>query len=169
MYARIENNSIAEFSLNEWDIRTRFQDRCLPVNLLGNLPDGYVYVMPGTKPTADEYHEIIEVYPSFDGANWIQTWEIRERFTEEERQTYDAEKLATKWVNLRAERDERIKDSDWLVSRHRDQVDAGITPTLDNATYQGWLVYRQELRDLPDAITDPYNVNWPSKPSELST
>jgi hypothetical protein len=28
----------------------------------------------------------------------------------------------------------------------------------------GWATYRQQLRDLPSTITDPFNVTWPTPP-----
>lgn len=50
---------------------------------------------------------------------------------------------------LRAQRDAAISDTDWVVLRHRDEIDSGRTPTLSHAEYVSLLAHRQELRDWP--------------------
>ena len=35
---------------------------------------------------------------------------------------------------------------------------------LTDSQKQDWVNYRQLLRDLPDSITDPFNVTWPTTP-----
>tara|TARA_R110000803_G_scaffold101771_2_gene169769 strand:- start:79 stop:447 length:369 start_codon:yes stop_codon:yes gene_type:complete len=56
---------------------------------------------------------------------------------------------------LRRKRDELLKESDWTQSKD-------LTLTNDEA----WKKYRQELRDLPQTITDiaGNEVEYPSKP-----
>lgn len=54
----------------------------------------------------------------------------------------------------RARRQAALDASDWIIARHRDQLDlvaAGLLeiPTLTDAEYQAWLAYRQAWRDLP--------------------
>lgn len=64
-------------------------------------------------------------------------------------EAYEAEQA---WVSLRADRDQRLKSSDWT------QVpDAPV----DQAA---WATYRQALRDLPQNTTDPRQVVWPTPP-----
>jgi len=66
--------------------------------------------------------------------------------------------------DVRAERDQRVAVDDWLVQRHRDQVDAG-TPTVQTAAqYSALLVYRQALRDVPQQAGFPSDVDWPARP-----
>ena len=54
----------------------------------------------------------------------------------------------------RARRQAALDASDWIIARHRDQLDlvaAGLlkNPVLTGAEYQAWLAYRQAWRDLP--------------------
>lgn len=56
------------------------------------------------------------------------------------------------WERLRNHRDALLADCDWRVV-----ADApwDVAP---------WQAYRQALRDLPDATTDPRKAVWPTKP-----
>lgn len=64
----------------------------------------------------------------------------------------DAIELEKAWKLFRKDRNNRLQASDWT------QVpDAPV----DQAA---WAAYRQELRDLPDNITDINNITWPTPP-----
>ena len=56
-------------------------------------------------------------------------------------------------ADLRAERDRRLAETDWM---------AGSDVTMSSA----WTTYRQALRDVPsqDGVTGLDNVAWPTKP-----
>jgi len=58
------------------------------------------------------------------------------------------------WSNIRADRDERLADTDWTQ-----------TPDVPQETIWKWKTYRQDLRDIPQKQTDPNNITWPTKPS----
>lgn len=64
-------------------------------------------------------------------------------------------------VEMRAERDRRLAASDWTQL-----PDAAAT--LDPNVAADWAGYRQELRDLPATVTDPYQVEWPTPPGGSS-
>ena len=55
------------------------------------------------------------------------------------------------WNELRAERNRRLAETDYLAL-----VDATLTDDIKT--------YRQDLRDLPANTTDPANPVWPIKP-----
>lgn len=57
------------------------------------------------------------------------------------------------WGQLRARRNALLQASDWtaLSDAH-----------LSQAKKDAWFAYRQELRDLPDSVTDPTQVEWPT-------
>lgn len=63
-------------------------------------------------------------------------------------------------IELRRERDIKLRACDWLVIRHASQD----TKTLSDADYAELKVYMQALRDLP-ATVDLNNIAWPTKPS----
>tara|TARA_B100002052_G_scaffold176856_1_gene160971 strand:+ start:1293 stop:1553 length:261 start_codon:yes stop_codon:yes gene_type:complete len=63
----------------------------------------------------------------------------------------DAEILARKWQQIRAERNQKLFETDWRATSDR---------TLSDA----WRDYRQALRDVP-AQTDVDNIVWPTEPS----
>jgi len=64
------------------------------------------------------------------------------------------------WNYLRAERDRRLAECDWVVTRAVDLSNDGLGIQLE----QVWVQYRQALRDLPANTTDPANPVWPTKP-----
>jgi hypothetical protein len=66
-------------------------------------------------------------------------------------------KLDQAWTTLRTERNRRLAASDWtqLVDSH-----------LSQEKKDAWAAYRQELRDLPDEVTDPTQVEWPLDPTQ---
>jgi tail assembly chaperone len=58
---------------------------------------------------------------------------------------------------IRVERNQRLSACDWTQA-----PDAPV----DQAA---WQAYRQQLRDLMSAITDPQNVPWPMRPNSEET
>jgi len=61
------------------------------------------------------------------------------------------ELLARKWESIRAQRDNKLFETDWRASSDL---------TLSDA----WKTYRQALRDVPTQ-SDPDNITWPTEPS----
>ena len=59
--------------------------------------------------------------------------------------------INSQWSNIREERDEKLKETDWRASSDL---------TLSDA----WKNYRQALRDVPSQ-SDPFAITWPTKPS----
>jgi hypothetical protein len=64
---------------------------------------------------------------------------------------------------IRSRRDAALADTDWLVLRQRDEVDAGEAQTLTADQYATLLNYRKMLRDMPSADGWP-NVALPAAP-----
>lgn len=56
---------------------------------------------------------------------------------------------------IRIQRDLLLKESDF--SQLPDSP-------FDNNTIEEWKQYRQELRDFPNNVQDPFNPDWPVKP-----
>lgn len=57
--------------------------------------------------------------------------------------------------NIRAHRDRRLADTDWIVA---------VSYERGELVPQVWADYRQALRDVPDQAGFPYAVEWPKKP-----
>ena len=59
--------------------------------------------------------------------------------------------INSEWVNIRSQRNFKLKDTDWRASSDLTMSDA-------------WKTYRQALRDITTQA-DPYNITWPTEPS----
>ena len=68
-------------------------------------------------------------------------------------------KIDAAWAALRAERNRRLTATDWVALS-----DAHLSQDRKDA----WFAYRQELRDLPDVVTDPLAVEWPLDPTQVA-
>jgi hypothetical protein len=68
-------------------------------------------------------------------------------------------------TQLRSQRNSMLSATDWIVIRHRDQGDAGGTPSLTSAQIGNVLAYRQALRDVPQKPGFPATVTWPAVPA----
>ena len=67
-------------------------------------------------------------------------------------------------AQARIKRDQLVDDTQWLVQRHRDQIEVTEPTTLTADQYKGLLAYRQALRDVPAQTGFPDNIVWPSYP-----
>jgi len=67
----------------------------------------------------------------------------------------ESEILVDKWQDIRNERNDLLKETDWVVSK---ASETGVAIT------DAWKTYRQALRDVPTQ-SDPDNITWPTKPS----
>ncbi|WP_199032092.1 phage tail assembly chaperone [Ralstonia sp. ASV6] len=68
---------------------------------------------------------------------------------------------------LRAKRDRLLESTQWLVIRHRDQLEAGFDPSLTGDQFQRVLIYRQALRDVSKQAGFP-DVAMPELSADLS-
>ena len=73
----------------------------------------------------------------------------------EQEAAYKAQKDAEQAKAVRADRDKRLSDTDWLVIKNL-ELNQNIPGT--------WEVYRQALRDVPQQAGFPWTVNWPVAP-----
>ena len=68
----------------------------------------------------------------------------------------DARILAAEWVNIRAERDRLLAETDWMMLSDTGTVSAA------------WKNYRKALREIPqsqDSVKKFEDIKWPDKPS----
>jgi hypothetical protein len=66
--------------------------------------------------------------------------------------------------DVREQRDALVADTDWLVQRHRDQLDESDETTLTAAQYTSLQAYRTSLRNVPAQSGFPASVAWPTYP-----
>jgi len=90
------------------------------------------------------------------------TWDVVKGQQDGEEVTLvaDPAKLEAKtqaaWTALRLKRNQLLEASDYTQLQ-----DAHLSAEKKSA----WADYRQALRDLPDEVTDPTNVDWPLDPT----
>ena len=111
-------------------------------------------------PAASSDMKIVaEGTPVEKSGKWTQVWEEKDRFTTDSDGT-KADKEAAYQVQLdnqaaktvRFERDEKLKDTDWM----------GLS---DVTMSSAWATYRQALRDVPAQSGFPHRITWPNEPS----
>lgn len=132
------------------------------------------------EPSMAEDNIVLEGIEGYNYQNYIPT--ALERFNEKKQQE-EAERAAQeaeyqafynsdeqRAVRVRQERDKHLDDTQWLVSRHQEQLSNGIPTTLTNEEYEQLLQYRQALRDLtlqegfPWQGGDNDEIPWPTMP-----
>ncbi len=105
------------------------------------------------KPSFDPATESCnQVNPTFENGEWVTTWQVTTVDADE-----IAERLADESEIVREDRNQRLAASDW--TQFADSPLAGADKTL-------WATYRQQLRDVTAQAGFPWNVTWPSIPSD---
>lgn len=102
------------------------------------LAAGYFEV--DEKPAVDNTKVVIWINDSM-------SWDIRDKTPEE----LEFEKQG-QWELVRNERDKLLSKTDFIVLKSYEQ---GISVPEE------YVIYRQELRDIPQTQEDPYNIVWP--------
>jgi len=102
---------------------------------------------------------VVEGTPAQVGGKWTQVWEEQDRFSTdsdgtkaEKEAAYQAQLNTEKAAAVRSERDQKLKDTDWM----------GLS---DVTMSSAWATYRQALRDVPAQGGFPNSVTWPTEPS----
>ena len=97
--------------------------------------------------------------------NWVDNYEVVDMFADttvegvtttkaQHEETFMAARSATQWTVIRSDRDNRLKETDWVSIRAADTA----TPMSTE-----WSTYRQALRDVTTQ-SDPFSITWPTKP-----
>ena len=73
---------------------------------------------------------------------------------------YKAQKDAEQAKSVRADRDRRLAECDWVTLKAIDASNDNLGIQLP----QVWMTYRQALRDITAQDGFPWNVVWPTKP-----
>jgi hypothetical protein len=94
--------------------------------------------------------------------NWVQAWVERDMFSDttedgvtttkaEHEAVYQARLDTEAAANVRSERDQKLKETDWMGM-------SDVTMSTE------WATYRQALRDVPSQDGFPHTITWPSEP-----
>ena len=108
------------------------------------------------RPQIDHTKNISEGDPVHVNGAWLQNWIVTDASAEE-----IAEREASAWSKLRAERDKRLAACDWVVTK---AVEQNAADGLGIQVPMIWINYRQALRDLPANTTNPFTPVWPQEP-----
>ncbi len=152
MFARIENNQVAEYPVTEFDIRARFPNTSFTTDFSSGLPDGYVRVQPAGQPAEDALKVITQGQPVLVDGVWTQTWTQVDKYTAEELAAQNAQKEENEKQEVRDKRDSLLQSSDWTQLS-----DAPVNKAA-------WATYRQALRDITAQEGFPWTVTYPEKP-----
>ena len=82
--------------------------------------------------------------------------------TSEEQTAFDARRAsdaAWRMEDLRAERNRKLAQSDWVVIKEREEGGSVFN-------FADWKTYRQALRDITKTYKSLDKVKWPTAPSE---
>jgi len=120
------------------------------------------------KPETTGYTQAIRNGVTQDAnGNWVQAWTVVSMFSEytddegvvhtvaEQEAAYQARLDEEAAKSVRAQRDAKLAESDWMVIR---SAETGVA--LDS----NWATYRQALRDITAQAGFPHSVTWPDKP-----
>jgi hypothetical protein len=92
------------------------------------------YTGPYTQPQYNPKTEVLD----WDGENYF----IR---------PHNSQELEKQWSKIREQRNQLLKDSDWTqISDYN----------LELENKEQWATYRQELRDLPEVQSNPFDILW---------
>ena len=111
---------------------------------------GLDVVFESPTPTTTVYQTAFKDGVEQVAGKWVWKWSISE-MDDETKATKDAEVAK----NVRASRDAKLAECDWLVIK---AAETGVALAAD------WATYRQALRDVPSQAGFPHNVTWPAKP-----
>ena len=100
------------------------------------------------RPYDKATQKLVACDPVIEG-DWVYTVAV-EDLTQDELDARDD----AQWAVVRADRDQRLADSDWTQLPDSSAVAAD------------WTTYRQSLRDITSQA-DPFDITWPLKPGEV--
>ena len=104
------------------------------------------------QPDLATFEKAVEVTPVKDEyGRWRQTWAVQPMTASEV-----VARTEQEWAAVRNMRGWKLASTDWTQI-----ADAPLTDEQRVA----WSAYRQDLRDLPQTQTDPFNIVWPQVPA----
>jgi hypothetical protein len=114
----------------------------------------------------DAGYVFAESYPSYDFINQKVIWTGKAWLIVDKTQEEKTEFIQAEWSRIREKRDQQIKDIEWRYSRYQRHQRLGL-PQLDDIALLDQ--YVQDLANLPQTQTDPFNIIWPQYTGQLDT
>jgi hypothetical protein len=147
----------------EYSYKNQYPVKALPWTL--NL-DGYSRNDPSTfteEEIALAGYKLVPDSPSYDPKTQELMWLGTEWYIQPKQPPNQFE-ITQQWRLIRQERDQKIKDVEWRYSRHQRHQRLGLAQ-LDNIALLDQ--YVQDLANLPQTQTDPFNIIWPQYTGQL--
>jgi len=138
---------------SQGEVRSMYPNTSFPSQWTPALVEelGLDPVFESPTPTTTRYQTAFKDGVEQDAqGRWLWKWSISE-MDDDAKAAKDAEAAKS----VRADRDKRIAETDWIVIKNLE---------LNQNVPGVWEVYRQELRDVPAQTGFPYDITWPSKP-----
>ena len=148
MYIKLNNGQIETYPYSIGQLRKDNPNTSFPKNIPNNvLAEFGVYPVQDTpQPSSDYTKNVTEGTPVNQGG-WKRTWTVANATAAEIQ-----ERTASQASNVRAERDQKLVDTDWTQV-----ADVPVNKTA-------WATYRQALRDISKQSGFPWNITWPAEP-----
>jgi hypothetical protein len=155
LFIKIEGGVAVGGPVAEQNFRQLFKNTSFPKYFTANdvEPLGYGIYDYSSQPDLERYQKATECSPVRTSAGiWKQSWSTVE-MNDAERVKVDAQNAAL----VRAQRNFRLSETDWIVSRC---YESGDSVPYDVKKH------RQALRDITNNVNFPYlnDVDWPIEP-----
>jgi hypothetical protein len=151
MYAKIIDNQVIQYPYGPGDLINDNPNISFPDTMSDDLLAQWNIfpVFEAPTPAFDDRTEKVELKtePILVGGSWIIEWNVISK-TNEEIAAYDQKVIDF----IKTERNRLLSETDWMA-------------LSDNTLTLEWINYRQALRDVPQQSGFPYNVVWPTRPS----
>lgn len=92
------------------------------------------------------------IKPEYDSKKEVLDWDGTQFYI----RPHNSQELEEQWNSIRMQRNKLLKDSDWTQIGDYD---------INILNKDEWEVYRQNLRDIPKNNHNPFDVKWPTTPT----
>ena len=151
MHALIENGAVKQYPYGLGQLKAVYPLTSFPSQANDEMLASYGVqrVFNATPPELTDTQVLEEGTPVFsdEDQRWTQMFIVRDMTAEEIAVRNDSQA-----ANVRAERNEKLKDCDWTQV-----ADAPVNQAA-------WSAYRQALRDITAQAGFPWTIDWPTQP-----
>lgn len=163
LFIKIENGKTIGHPLVRSNLEALLPEVDFPAIVLPGWPEQYgysIYEFSQIPEITERYKKAVEVEPTKSNGVYKQTWAIVD-MTDEEKILADQQKSQ----QMRNERDIKLYETEWMISRHQEELLMERQPTLSQQDLTALLEYRQKLRDISSLPGFPWDFEWPTAPN----